>query len=307
MAEKYHNIPAGSQMTVCCNNKNGYVDRDGVYLFYRMRGKYCQGQPVLVFIHGDDSSSKVWACQQDFFCRTYLTIAIDMRGFGCSSKPPGPYTIEVHRDDLKFLLSELNILNYILIGWSTGGCVTLSYLVTYPNAASGAVLVSTASQIAKTPTYPWGRSLETQLEILMLIETNFPQYIQDSIVQAVPETCPSASIIREETALMIEATPRETILKQTTYNYLYNVTALLPTIQVPVLITVGGKDKVVDPNNSFYLRMNIPNSRLVEFPNAGHSLFLTFKGKFNQSVSAFLRQAIEKIPISCDICRKNIV
>ena len=84
-------------MKDCCVEE-GFINRNGVKLYFIMKGskKDC---PTIVFIHGNDMNTTVWKCQQDYFCRFYNTLAIDLRGFGKSSKPPGPLTAQVHTED----------------------------------------------------------------------------------------------------------------------------------------------------------------------------------------------------------------
>ena len=276
-----------------CEQRKGYVMRDG-QLFYRIRGRD-RRKPVLVFVHGDDSNSKIWKCQQKFFCQWYLTIAVDMRGFGKSTRSPGgleagSLIIENHVGDLKYVLSELKLLEnkIYLVGWSTGGLVAQCYTLTFPNDVSKLVLVDTAPQILNSPNFMYGRTKAEEEAILELIVTNFKQYIILGSQAAVPETCPGSEIVRATIAKQIAETGPEIAFKQTSANILYSSTTQLSQIQAPTLITVGLLDAVINYKASVFLALNIPNSYLVQFPAAGHAPFLTFYKSFNQYLLQFL-------------------
>lgn len=282
-----------------CEEIKNYVYRDDAKLFYRIKGSKKDNKPVMVFVHGDDSNSTVWKCQQNFFCRHYQTIAIDMRGFGHSTKT-GLLTIENHRDDLKFLLNELDLLeNQIyLIGWSIGGLVVQSYTLTYPNDVKKLVLVDTGAQIVNSADYIYGRTIAEELEIVATIALDFPKYITEGSQKAIPETCKGIEKIRNEIAHQIKKTGKEIALKQTIEGALFSSVSLLSTISIETLIFVGLIDGVINPKSSVFLNLNIPNSRLIEFPEAGHAPFLTFTKKFNE----YLLEFVNDVKQPCELC-----
>ena len=49
-----------------------------------------------------------------------------------------------------------------------------------------------------------------------------------------------------------------------------DVTQLLPHITVPVLVIVAGQDRIVLPESTRELARILPNSRIMELPEAGH-------------------------------------
>jgi pimeloyl-ACP methyl ester carboxylesterase len=283
----------------CCV-KTGYVHRNGVKLFYRIRGKREKSdQPVMVFVHGEASDSRVWTCQQKAFCHLYQTIAIDLRGFGKSSKV-GPLTMETHREDLYYLLNELNLLSngIILTGWSAGGLVVQAYVIAYPQTVVKLVLVDTGPQVISTPEFPYGRSAEEEAEILYYIKNDFPQYVIRGSEAAIPETCEGAAEIRKQIALQIVASGKEFVLRQTLDAALFSSVKELSSITTPTQIFVGLQDTVINPKASVYLNLHLPNSTMFQFPDAGHAPFLTFQKMFNRKLYQFITDAT----IPCQIC-----
>jgi pimeloyl-ACP methyl ester carboxylesterase len=97
------------------------IELEDVCLVYEDRGEGSpQGQTV-VFLHGLGGSSYSWwaqlaACQE----RGHRAVAYDQRGAGRSSRPPGPYSIELWADDLERLLDGLEVEHATLVGHSVG-------------------------------------------------------------------------------------------------------------------------------------------------------------------------------------------
>jgi 3-oxoadipate enol-lactonase len=91
---------------------------DGVTLAYEDAGG--EG-PVVVFVHGLGGSAYGWwaqlaACRE----RGNRAIAYDQRGAGRSSKPAGPYSVELWAEDLERLVDALGVERAALVGHSVG-------------------------------------------------------------------------------------------------------------------------------------------------------------------------------------------
>jgi pimeloyl-ACP methyl ester carboxylesterase len=75
-------------------------------------------------------------------------IAVDNRGSGKSSKPPGPYTIEQMAADALALMDALDVPNADVLGISMGGRIALSLALDHPDRVRRLVLVSTGPRAA---------------------------------------------------------------------------------------------------------------------------------------------------------------
>jgi pimeloyl-ACP methyl ester carboxylesterase len=74
-----------------------------------------------VFVHGLGGSAASWRPQLEAAGEAgFRAIAYDQRGAGLSSKPPGPYSVELWAEDLERLLDELGIESTALAGQSVG-------------------------------------------------------------------------------------------------------------------------------------------------------------------------------------------
>ncbi len=100
---------------------------------------------VLLFVHGNLSSSMHYKPLIEEYRKTYRTITPDLRGFGDSSYNTPIKSLEDLSDDLILLLDSLNIKTFTIFGWSTGGAIALKLAAKYPSYVKKIVLIESAS------------------------------------------------------------------------------------------------------------------------------------------------------------------
>ncbi len=87
-----------------------------------------------------------------------------------------------------------------------------------------------------------------------------------------------------------------------------NQISLLKKIKVPVLITYGSVDELVDPRNSLFLHKRIKGSKIVEFLDKSHAHPISAASQFNNLVKKFIKneKLPKKIEGNCDVCQINL-
>jgi pimeloyl-ACP methyl ester carboxylesterase len=95
------------------------------------------GEPT-VLIHGFGLDARLWDVEAAHLARTRRVIRYDLRGFGRSSLPAGPFS---HADDLLALLDRLDIARAHLVGLSLGGGVALDAAIAHPDRVRTLVLL----------------------------------------------------------------------------------------------------------------------------------------------------------------------
>jgi pimeloyl-ACP methyl ester carboxylesterase len=110
------------------------VHLNGARIHYRREGA---GFPT-VMLHAGVADSRMWQQQADVFASQFEVIRPDMRGFGDSELPPGPWK---PRDDLLALMDELKLKPPHLIGCSMGGSLAIDFAIDHPDRVSKLVLV----------------------------------------------------------------------------------------------------------------------------------------------------------------------
>lgn len=113
-----------------------HVSIDGGDLYVEEAG---EGFPV-VLIHPGLWDCRIWDAQFEAFAEHHRVVRYDLRGYGLSDPPTGPYS---DVGDLRSLLSELAIERCALVGCSSGAQLAIDAALSAPSSVDALVLVST--------------------------------------------------------------------------------------------------------------------------------------------------------------------
>jgi len=116
------------------------------------------GKPV-VLIHGYPLSGASWERQVPVLLDAgHRVITYDRRGFGKSSQPTTGYNYETFAEDLHKLVTQLELRDFALVGFSMGGGEVARYLGKFGSkGVSKAVIISGVPPfLLKTPDNPEG-------------------------------------------------------------------------------------------------------------------------------------------------------
>jgi non-heme chloroperoxidase len=123
----------------------GKENSGDIDLYYEDHGG---GKPVIL-VHGWPLSGRSWEKQVPVLLDAgYRVITYDRRGFGDSSQPASGYDYDTFAGDLHKLVTNLDLHDVALVGFSMGGGEVARYLGTY-----GAERVSKAVFIASIPPF----------------------------------------------------------------------------------------------------------------------------------------------------------
>src|SRR5262244_1889350 len=96
----------------------GKENSTSIDLYYEDHGS---GKPVIL-IHGYPLSGASWEKQIPVLLASgYRVIAYDRRGFGKSSQPTSGYDYDTFADDLRSIVTKLELRDFALVGFSMGG------------------------------------------------------------------------------------------------------------------------------------------------------------------------------------------
>lgn len=101
------------------------------------------GAATLLFVHGLDSDSDVWAPTIDLLS-DHLCVLVDLPGHGKSpvSSDPSAYGRSAMLEDLDAVISELE-RPVVFVGHSLGGYLAMAHALTRPGVLDALVLLST--------------------------------------------------------------------------------------------------------------------------------------------------------------------
>lgn len=106
-----------------------------------------RGRPLL-FLHGATLDHRMWA-PQDVLADRFELITYDLRGFGRSPPPAGPFK---HCEDASRLIDELGLTDIVVIGHSIGALYGLELALLRPDVVTG--FVSVCMSGLGTPDFP---------------------------------------------------------------------------------------------------------------------------------------------------------
>ena len=123
----------------------GQENSTSVDLYYEDHGS---GKPVIL-IHGYPLNGASWEKQTTaLLAAGHRVITYDRRGFGKSSQPTSGYDYDTFAQDLRKLITKLDLTDVALVGFSMGGGEVARYLGKY-----GSTGVRKAGIIAGIPPY----------------------------------------------------------------------------------------------------------------------------------------------------------
>ena len=256
-----------------------------------------KGQPV-VLIHGWPLSHRMWESQINALTAAgYRCIAYDRRGFGDSGKPTGGYDYDTFASDLNDLMTELDLRDAALAGFSMGGGEVARYLGRYgADRVSKAMLLGAVPPfLLKTADNPEGVDkavfdgmlAAVTKDRVAFLEEFFPNfYNYDATSKNI-----SADVIPFSKWVAWGASPLATqqcIVAFGTTDFRGD----LKKITVPTLIVHGDSDRIVPLEVSGKRSHDmIKGSRLEVLKGAPHGFAATHAPQLNTLMIDFLRSA----------------
>lgn len=254
------------------------VELDGVSLYYEDEAT---GTP-LVLLHGLGGSSRVWDQHVPALAKHHRVIRPDLRGFGRSARPPGPYSVEQYAADLLAVLRGAGVEWVHLLGISLGGVIAQRFALDHPWLVRGLILVSTSSEVNEKGTAAWRRLADLVESVGFNGRTIDPRRsVSPRFAEAHPERLQE---LAEQTRQCDPRAYAAAARAVAAYHY----TDELRRLVHPVLILQGLDDQLTPPGGSVKMARAIPQSRLLFVANAGHNLPMERPEVFESAVLSFL-------------------
>ncbi|WP_266205351.1 alpha/beta fold hydrolase [Pontibacter kalidii] len=268
----------------------------GQTIAYVDQGK---GPQTVILIHGLGSYLPAWNKNIPELSQHYRTIALDLPGYGKSSKDNAQVGMKAYADAVLALMDKLKIEQVVLVGHSMGGQVAITAALQAPERVQKLILAAPAGletfteqqkQLFKATVTPESIAKTTPEQIAANVKVNFHQMPAD------------AQFMIEERVEMTKAAQFPDYSKAVAQGVAAMVDEpvydKLPQLQMPTLILFGENDNLI-PNR--YLnpslttqavaeigKERIPNSQVVMLPQAGHMLQFEQPEAFNEAVREFL-------------------
>lgn len=115
--------------------------KDDVQIAYTDQGK---GSETILFIHGLASYIPAWKKNITDLQSEYRCVAIDLPGYGKSSKGNFNVSMDFFADVIFDFCTAMNIKNIVLAGHSMGGQIAISTALKYPDLVTKMILIAPA-------------------------------------------------------------------------------------------------------------------------------------------------------------------
>ena len=267
-------------------NQRDWVWRGWQTRFSYIRAATENGESIpLIFIHGFGASIEHWRHNLPVISQQYTVYAIDLLGFGASRKANTKYSIGVWTEQIHDFWQAFVGEPAVIVGNSIGSLVGLNCAATYPEMVKGLVMlslpdVSVREEMLPRPLRPLVTTLENLVASPLLIKNLLKVVRKPAIIrcwakiayhdrQAVTEELvailsnPAYDRGAEETLYALSRNLRQTGFAQP-------VADVLPSIDIPMLLIWGLKDKMVPPKQADELAGLNPGIKLIKLKDVGH-------------------------------------
>jgi pimeloyl-ACP methyl ester carboxylesterase len=263
---------------------------DGAKIYYEDQG---EGQPILL-VHGWMCSSKFWQKNVPELANAFRVVTLDLRGHGNSSKALTGHTIGQYARDVREIIEHLGLQETVLVGWSLGGPVVLSYYEQY-----GSDTRLKALGLLDTAPFPFSPASWNSHVLRNYnydgMHATFADYTAD------PRKFASAFTTRmfkqkpsdaEMDWVVAELMKTPTWIAEAAYSdfLMSDHTKSLPAIKVPVIVFAANSG--IFRNGIAMgkaIANQVPQGTFIPFEDAGHILFYEQPQKFNTALTDFVK------------------
>jgi pimeloyl-ACP methyl ester carboxylesterase len=240
---------------------------DDEIVHYEVLGR---GRP-LIFVHGWVGSWRYWIPTMQAASISYRAYALDLWGFGETSKAQSRYTLDHYVTLLDRFLEEMGIAKIALVGHGLGAVVALLYANKFPRFVDRVMIVG----------FPMDKS-----NLNARLQTDSPGELEKWLL--------TGATIPEIARLEAAKTDSQAIINTIHNLDKIDLNQLATNLQHPCLLVHGQNDQAITLPNGDTRMPDLSHS--IVFEESGHYPMLTETNKFNRLLSDFLALESGKSP-----------
>ncbi|HET6851527.1 MAG TPA: alpha/beta hydrolase [Pyrinomonadaceae bacterium] len=248
---------------------------DGLPIHYAVQGK---GDTALVFIHCWSCDRHLWDNQVAEFAKTNRVVTIDLPGHGESGIGRKNWSVESFGDDVKAVVTKLDLKRVVLVGSSMGGPIALEAARRMPERVIAIVPVDTLHNVEeKVPAEQLDAALkQLRADYKGAVTALMNQFFFSATTPAAVKT----RVLNDATSR-----PPETAIAILAAIFAYDPVPALKEVKVPVRAI--NSDRV--PTNLEVNRKYAPQFDAAIIKGIGHYPMLEEPARFNQLLAEILR------------------
>ncbi len=251
----------------------------------------------IILLHGFGASIGHWRYNIKPLSEHHTVYALDLLGFGASKKAAANYGMELWVEQVYDFWQTFIGEPAIIVGNSLGSLVTMTAAATHPEMVRGITMINLPDvSLQQEAIPPWLRPIEKGMKSMiaspLLLKSLFQLLRRPSIIRRWAGIAYIDKVAVNEDLVNILATPPQDKGAAKAFCYLYRgasnpqfapgAKAILPTLQIPMLLLWGRQDKFVPPSLAPIFASLNPLITLVELDNAGHCPHDECPDRFNQ-------------------------
>ncbi len=263
------------------------ITLNGIRFHYREWGD--PSSPPLVILHGISSHARTWDTFAKAFCDRYRIFALDQRGHG-ESGWADDYAPERRVEDLEAFADALALERFTLVGLSMGGICAYGYAPRHPERLTKLVIVDIAPELEPSGMRRIGAGLATPNEFsdpeeaVALARAANPRPPEAELRHRVLNNL----IRRDDGKWIFRYDQRVSGVTRGPRADPEPVWASFAKITCPTLLVRGAESDPLGRAAAERMTREIPDCRLIEVPNAGHSVPLDNPQGFIKAIGTFL-------------------
>jgi class 3 adenylate cyclase len=242
-----------------------YADAGELQIAYQVHG---DGPDALIVVPGLISHIELqqempeYCAWLEAMAAHFKVIIFDKRGQGLSDRSAGVPGPEQRMDDITAIAAAEELPDFSLFGYSEGAAIAILYAASFPDRVKAVSVFGGFARFSNCDDYHF---MSDEEDILKMVKhwgnggfgyVLFPERIAEmrEMIARLERACVTPNALRT----MLET------------NFKIDVRAVLPEIQVPVLVMHRRDDLAVPVANGRYLADHLPNADYVEFAHGGH-------------------------------------
>lgn len=252
---------------------------------------------AVVLIHGWPLSGEAWSEQVPALSQAgYRIISYDRRGFGRSDKPRSGYTYDTLADDLHALLTELEVEDVTLVGFSMGGGEVARYAANHGNHRVRSVVFasSVTPYLMKTGDNPEGPLEQSEAAKLTAQLTADQDSFYDQFTReffSVDGVLKVSEAQRQEALALCKQADKQASLECMAAWGMTDFREDLSKVTVPTLVLHGDGDQTVPFEGSGKrTHQAIGTSELNVLADAPHGCNVSHAREWNEALLGFLER-----------------
>lgn len=254
---------------------------------------------VCILLHGIGGAATNWIPQLQSLGDNYPLVALDFRGYGQSTLPATPTTIDDYCVDILQLMGAFSAKQVVLCGLSMGAWIATSFCMRYPEKVAGLVVAGGCTGMSEASKEEQNRFLDSRLTPLR--EGKSPADFADSIVNIIagPQAdAETLEILRASTSDISARTYADALQCFCNPVEQFDFSKLV----WPTLLITGEHDRLAPADEIRNVSLRIfsslsetdaaPQVRFEVLPNSGHVCNLENSLYFNELLAVLLSETI---------------